>query len=116
MADQFVTVDEYIRSFPDDVQIILEKVRRTIRKAVPDAAEKISYQIPTLTLNGRYLVYFAGWKTHISVYPVPTADAALDRELEPYKAGKGTLKFPFANPIPYDLIARVATVLAGQQR
>lgn len=114
MADQFATIDDYIRSFPDDVQEILEEIRRTIRNAVPEAGEKISYQLPTITLDGKYLVYFAGWKHHISVYPLPEVDGAFERELAPYIAGKGTAKFPLDKPIPYDLIERLVALLVEQ--
>ena len=115
MAAQFATVEEYIGSFPGDVQDILREVRRTIRDAVPDAGERISYGIAAFTLGGRDLVYFAGWKKHISVYPVPTAEADLTRELAPYLAAKGTLKFPLGQPVPYPLIGRVAGALAQQR-
>lgn len=114
MADQFATIDDYIRSFPDDVQEILEEIRRTIRNAVPEAGEKISYQLPTITLDGKYLVYFAGWKHHISVYPLPEVDGAFERELAPYIASKGTAKFPLDKPIPYDLIERLVALLVEQ--
>jgi uncharacterized protein YdhG (YjbR/CyaY superfamily) len=85
---QFASVDEYIGSFPVDVQAILEEVRRTIRKAAPTAGETISYQIPTITLEGTALLYFAGWKHHISLYPAPTGDGALEHELAPYRSQK----------------------------
>jgi uncharacterized protein YdhG (YjbR/CyaY superfamily) len=110
------TIDEYIRTFPGDVQGVLEEVRRTIRNAVPTVDETISYGVPTFTLGGKYLVYFAGWKHHISVYPVPAGDATFEREIEPYRAGKGTLKFPLAGPIPYDVIERVVALLAQGRR
>jgi len=115
VADQFATIDDYIGSFPADVQILLEKVRRTIREAVPAADEAISYQIPAFVLNGKGVVYFAAWKHHLSLYPVPTADDAVARELAPYRAAKGTLRFPIGEPIPYDLIARLATLLSAQR-
>jgi uncharacterized protein YdhG (YjbR/CyaY superfamily) len=109
------TIDDYIETFPPDVQAILREVRRRIRSTVPTADETISYGIPTFTLGGRYLVYFAGWKHHISVYPVPTGDATFEREIDPFRAGKGTLKFPLDKPIPYELIER-ATALLVQDR
>jgi uncharacterized protein YdhG (YjbR/CyaY superfamily) len=112
VAAQFTTIDEYIGLFPEDVQLILGEIRRRIRKVVPGAGETISYQIPTMTLNGRHLVYFAAWKHHISVYPVPAADEAFERELAPYLAGKGTVRFPLGKPIPYDLIERLVALLA----
>lgn len=73
MREKPATVDEYIGSFPPEVQHILHEVRRTIRRAIPDAEEAISYGIPTVTLEGRYVAYFAGWKGHVSVYPYPNA-------------------------------------------
>ncbi len=115
MAAQFATVEEYIGSFPGDVQDILREVRSTIRGAVPEAGERISYGIAAFTLGGRDLVYFAGWKKHISVYPVPTEDADLTQELAPYLAARGTLKFLLGKPVPYPLIGRVAVVLARQR-
>lgn len=115
MAAQFATVEEYIGSFPVAVQDILREVRSTIQGAVPEAGERISYGIAAFTLGGRDLVYFAGWKNHISVYPVPTEDAGLTGELAPYLAAKGTLKFPLGQPVPYPLIGRVAVALAQQR-
>ena len=115
MTDTPATIDDYIGAFPADVQTILEEVRARLRSAVPTAVEGISYGIPVFTLDGRYLVYFAGWKHHISVYPLPEGDATLDEEMAPYVAGKGTLKFPLAEPIPYDLIERVAARLLEER-
>jgi Domain of unknown function (DU1801) len=88
MADKFATVDDYISSFPEDVQAVLEQVRRTIHSAVPRAGETIGYQIPTITLDGKYLVYFAGWKQHISLYPLPDMDEGLEREIAPTKRAR----------------------------
>lgn len=115
MADQFATIDGYIGSFPEDVQILLEEVRRTIRNAVPAADETISYQIPTITLNGRHLVHFAAWKHHIGLYPVPTADEAFEQELAPYRAARSTVRFPLRKPMPYDLIERLVALLVTQR-
>lgn len=106
------TIDDYIAAFPTDVQALLQKVRRTIRKAAPDAQEAISYRIPTFKLNGRYLIYFAGFKKHIGVYPVDAGGAEFDNELARYASGKATLKFPLDQPIPFDLIAKVVKVKA----
>jgi uncharacterized protein YdhG (YjbR/CyaY superfamily) len=113
MAVKFATIDEYIGSFPVEVQAVLEEVRRRIRGALPAAQEVIRYDIPTFRINGKNVVHFAGWKQHMSIYPVPAGDEALQREIEPYRAGKGTLKFPLDQPIPYRLIERVAALLAG---
>ena len=101
------TIDEYIATFPNDVQVVLKKIRQTIRKAAPKATESISYQMPTFKLNGKYLVYFAGWKNHIGFYPIPSAVKAFEKELMPYKRAKGSVQFPFDQPIPYDLIKKI---------
>lgn len=104
---RFGTMDEYIKTFPNDVQRILRKLRETIRKAAPGAEETISYQIPTFTLNGRSLVYFAAWRTHVSIYPIPTGTAGFRKELAPYKRGKGTVQFPLNRAVPYDLVREI---------
>jgi uncharacterized protein YdhG (YjbR/CyaY superfamily) len=113
---QFNTIDEYIESFPKDVQRILKKVRETIRKTAPEATETISYQIPTFKLDGKYLVYFAAWKTHIGMYPVPAGTEAFRKELAPYEDGKRTLRFPFDKPIPYDLVKKMVLLLIKENQ
>jgi uncharacterized protein YdhG (YjbR/CyaY superfamily) len=115
MAEKFVTVDGYIDSFPQDVQSVLREVRSTILKVVPAAGETISYQIPTVMLDGRSLVYFAAWKHHVSLYPIPPGDEAFERELAPYRASKGTVRFPLGEPLPYDLIERLLALLVEQR-
>jgi uncharacterized protein YdhG (YjbR/CyaY superfamily) len=112
---RFESVETYLASFPEEIQAILEQVRTTIRTAVPAAEETISYDIPTFKVGGKPVVYFAGWKHHVSVYPIPEADVALERELAPFRAAKGTLKFPLERPIPYELIGRAAGLLAAQR-
>lgn len=100
------TTDAYIRSFPKDMQTILEKIRQIIRKAAPETTETMSYNMPTFKLNGRYLIYFAGWKNHISLYPIPTSSGAFNKQVSQYIAGKGTIKFLLDKPIPYDLVKK----------
>ena len=100
-------IDDYIAGFPNDVQEILEKIRMTIRKAAPDAVETISYQIPTFTLKGTYLVYFAAYKKHIGLYPAPRGIEKFKKELSAYEGGKGTVRFPLNKPIPCALITRI---------
>jgi uncharacterized protein YdhG (YjbR/CyaY superfamily) len=102
----FKTIDEYISTFPPDVQEILEALRQTTRKAAPDAVEAISYRMPTFKLHGN-LVYFAAFKNHIGFYPVPSGIEAFAEELAPYRAGKGTIRFPMDQPIPFDLVTRI---------
>ena len=100
-------IDEYITGFPDEVQKILGKVRATIKKAAPKAEETISYQIPTFTLRGRYLIYFAGYKKHIGLYPAPTGVEKFKAAIAEYGSGKATLKFPLEKPIPFGLISNI---------
>jgi len=104
---QFKTIDDYIKIFPQDVESILERMRQTIRKAAPEAVESISYQMPTFKLNGKNLVYFAGYKNHIGFYPVPSGIRAFKKELSQYKTGKGSLQFPIDKPVPYDLVKKI---------
>ncbi|HJQ08834.1 MAG TPA: DUF1801 domain-containing protein [Candidatus Saccharimonadales bacterium] len=105
----YTSIDEYISAFPAEVQSILKKTRQTIQKALPDTTETISYQIPTFNLNGKYVVYFACWKHHIALYPIPTGDEAFQKAIAPYISGKGTVRFPLDKPIPYDLVEKIAT-------
>jgi uncharacterized protein YdhG (YjbR/CyaY superfamily) len=107
MKSKINSMDEYIGMFPEDIQTILQEVRRTIQAAAPEAGEKISYGIPTFTLNGKYLIYFAGWKHHISIYPIPTGSDVFNEEIAPYVSGKGTLKFPIDKPMPLKLITKI---------
>jgi uncharacterized protein YdhG (YjbR/CyaY superfamily) len=115
MPQKFATIDDYIHSFPEDVQPILREVRQAIRRAAPGAGEIISYQMPTFTLDGKALVYFAGWKRYVSFYPIPRVDEALEREIAPYRAEKSTLRFPLGKPIPYDLIERLVALHVKEQ-
>ena len=100
------SIDDYISGFPDDLQKVLERIRRTIRKAVPRAQEKISYKMPAFTLDGD-LIYFAAFKNHIGIFPPVRGDAKLNKELSRYRGEKGNLKFPLDEPIPYELIGRL---------
>lgn len=99
-------IDEYIAGFPNDIQKILEKIRKTIRKAAPDAEETIKYQMPTFTLKGN-LVHFAAFKKHIGLYPVPRGIEPFKNELSAYEGEKSTVRFPLDKPIPFDLITRI---------
>ena len=115
MAIKHATVDDYIASFPEDVRTILGEIRATMHAAVPDAGETISYDIPTITLDGRALVYFAGWKRHVSVYPLPDGDDGYEAALAPYRSGASTAKFPLGRPVPYELIADITRRLRDQR-
>jgi len=102
----FQTIDEYIKTFPTDVQSILERMRQVIRKAAPDAVEAISYQIPTFKLNGN-LVHFAAFKNHIGFYPTSSGVEAFKKEFSRYKWAKGSVQFPIGEPIPFDLVEAI---------
>ena len=100
------TIDEYIAGFPQPIQELLQQIRATIKQAAPDAAETITYQMPTFTLNGN-LVHFAAFRNHIGFYPVPSAIEKFKHELAPYASGKGSARFPLDQPMPFDLISRI---------
>lgn len=105
---KFETIDEYIKTFPKDVQTILGKIRKVIGKAAPDAVEGISYGLPAFTLNGKPLVYFGAWKKHIGFYATPAGNVAFKKELSVYQGAKGSVQFPLDEPMPYDLIEKIA--------
>jgi uncharacterized protein YdhG (YjbR/CyaY superfamily) len=107
------TIDQYIAGFPPDVRRRLKEIRGTIRKAAPAAEEAISYQIPTFRQHGN-LVHFAAFKNHIGVYPPIRGDAELEEAIAPYAGEKGNLRFPFDQPIPYDLIERITKLRVAQ--
>ena len=112
---RFTSVSEYIASKPKEARAALGRVRRAIRKAVPAATESLAYQMPAYTLNGVPVLYFAGWKEHYSLYPATDAlVAAFKRELEPYERSKGTIRLPLAEPVPVDLIERIARFRVDQ--
>jgi uncharacterized protein YdhG (YjbR/CyaY superfamily) len=100
------SIDDYIQTFPIEVQKKLQSIRKLIKKLAPEAEEKISYQIPTFYLNGN-LVHFAAFKSHIGFYPTPSGISSFEKELSKYKQGKGSVQFPLDRPIPMDLIARI---------
>jgi len=103
---KFDNIDDYIASFPHETQLILEKLRLTIRKAAPDAKETINYGIPTFTLKGN-LVHFAAFKNHVGFYPTPSGIEAFKKELSVYEGAKGSVKFPISELLPFDLIRKI---------
>ena len=105
----FGSVNEYIASQPAAARRVLKRVRGIIRKAVPEAEEVISYQIPTYKLHGRAVLSFAGWRDHYSLYGATgRVVAAFKDDLAPYELSKGTIRFPLSGPVPVKLIARIA--------
>jgi len=105
-SDKPKNIDEYISRFPEEVQIILEKIRKTIKDSAPEAEETISYQMPVFKLNG-ILVYFAAFKNHIGFYPTASPIIAFKEDLSPYKHSKGSIQFPIGKPIPFDLVKKI---------
>lgn len=114
MPQKFADVDDYLASLSAEARAVVQQIRETIHAAVPGSQETISYNIPTMTRDGRRYVHFSGWAKHVALYPVPEGDEALVAELQPYVSGQGTLKFLLSRPIPYPLIGRAAAALAGQ--
>lgn len=109
------TINEYIASFPKDIQKKLREIRSVIKASAPDAGEKISYAIPTFTVNGN-LVHFAAFKNHIGFYPDPKGIEAVKKELSKYEGGKGTVQFPLDKPLPIALIKKIVKFRAKQNR
>jgi uncharacterized protein YdhG (YjbR/CyaY superfamily) len=113
MPTDVTTIDQYIQEFPPEVKAILSELRSTIRQAAPQAAEKISYGVPTFYLNGN-LVHFAAFKHHIGFYPGPSGIAHFKKELAKYKSAKGSVQFPLDEPLPLQLIAKIVAFRVGE--
>jgi uncharacterized protein YdhG (YjbR/CyaY superfamily) len=105
--DKPKSTEEYISSFPKETQILLQDIRKTIKNAAPKAYELISYGMPAYKLNGKALVYFAGYKKHIGFYATPTGHSEFSEELSKYKQGKGSVQFPIGEPMPLNLITKI---------
>ena len=106
-SNKVENIDDYISDFPGETQKYLNEMRELIRKLAPDSVESISYAIPTFSLNEKYLVYFAGFKNHIGLYPTPVGMEAFKEELSNYKTGKGSVQFPLNKPLPIALITKI---------
>ncbi|MEY4530526.1 MAG: hypothetical protein RLZZ156_1247 [Deinococcota bacterium] len=109
-------ISAYIAAFPAEVQLILENIRSLIIEVAPEAEETISYQMPTFKLYGHYLVYFAAFKKHIGLYPMPDGIVEFKEELKQYQSGKGSVQFSLNQPIPYDLIRKIVLFRAQENR
>ena len=111
----FTNVDEYISAQPETAQGVLQRVRSTLRKALPGAEEVISYKIPAYRQHGEIVLYFAGWKQHYSLYPAGEhLVASFKDQLASYKVSKGTIRFPISEPVPMKLIERIAKFRANE--
>lgn len=111
----FTSVDEYIASFPEATQKLLQELRATIGAAAPEAKEKISYQIPTFALNGN-LLSFAAFKKHIGIYPIPEGTAEFQQQVAPYRAAKSSLHLPLDKPLPLELIKQLVQFRVAETR
>ncbi|AOP35925.1 hypothetical protein A0128_05265 [Leptospira tipperaryensis] len=103
---KFKTVDQYIESFPKEIQKILNEMRNLVRKSAPMAEEKISYNMPAFAYNGN-LVYFAAFKNHLGFYPTSSATKEFKKDLSPYKFSKGAIQFPLDKNLPKTLISKI---------
>jgi len=108
-------IDEYIRQFPEEVQVLLQEIRQLIKETAPEAEEKISYQMPTFFLDGN-LVHFAAYKNHIGFYPAPSGIEKFKQELSKYKSAKGSVQFPLNQPIPFDLIRKIVAFRVAENQ
>lgn len=107
-STSYTNIDEYIAGFDDQIQQKLTELRKFIKQRLPEGIEEtISYGIPTFKLNGKYVIYFAGYAKHISIYPIPPGPAEFEQKIAPYVKGRGTLQFPNSEPLPYALIEEV---------
>ena len=115
VAPQHTSVDDYIASFPDDVRPVLEAVRGAVVRAIPGVEESISYDMATFSMSGRYVLYVAGWKRHVSLHAVGVLPDALEADVAAFRSGSGTVKFPLRSPMPLALIERIAAEMASQR-
>ncbi|MCG6186167.1 iron chaperone [Maribellus maritimus] len=116
MKNKSESVDDYISEFPEDIQKILKRLRKTILEIAPKAEESISYGMPAYKTSGKPLVYFAGYKKHVGFYATPSGHAKFARELSQYKQGKGSVQFPLNQPIPFNLITRIVKLRVEENK
>lgn len=112
----YQSIDEYIGTFPDDIQSHLESMRQIIKSVIPGAIETISYQIPTFKINNKNIVHFSAYKKHIGLYPGPSAIEHFKEELSHYKWSKGAVQFPLDNPIPSELVKKIVIFRARENQ
>lgn len=102
----YQNIDQYIADYSDEVGEILNQIRSCIKEVAPEAQEVISYNMPAFK-QGKVLVYFAAFKNHIGFYALPSGNVAFQQELSKYKVGKGSIQFPFNQPMPFELIKQM---------
>lgn len=109
-------VDEYLEALAPDAREVLELARGAVHRAVPDAGETISYQMPTFTIGDTRFLHLAGWKRHLALYAVPELDGDLEAVVAPYRTTTATVQFPYRRGVPYELIGRIAAAIAEDHR
>jgi uncharacterized protein YdhG (YjbR/CyaY superfamily) len=109
VSNKPTSIEEYLETLPDDVRARVEQVRQIVDEMVPDGEGCISYAIPAVKLRGKIVVYYSGWKQHLSMYPIPPGSSRFEKLVSPYIAGKGTLKFPMSEPLPVHVIREVVS-------
>ncbi|MES2554748.1 MAG: DUF1801 domain-containing protein [Bacteroidota bacterium] len=114
MNTEIKTIEQYNAAFPEEIVERMEQIREIIHKQAPEAVESISYGMPAFKLNGKPLVYYAGYKHHIGFYATPTGHTEFAEELSKYKQGKGSVQFPLDEPLPLDLIQRIVIFRVGE--
>jgi uncharacterized protein YdhG (YjbR/CyaY superfamily) len=114
MKTELTSIDQYNAAFPEEVVQRMEQIRAIITQQAPEAVESISYGMPAFKLNGKPLVYYAGYKNHIGFYATPTGHSEFAEELSHYKQGKGSVQFPLTEPLPVDLIQRIVIFRIGE--
>jgi uncharacterized protein YdhG (YjbR/CyaY superfamily) len=116
MAVAPADIDEYFATFNPEVRAVLQSVREAIHAGVPGGEERIRYGMAAVMFGGRYAIHFAGWKRHVGLYPIPQFDGELEAEVAPFRSKKDTVNFPYAKPVPYDLITRMAAEIIRRRR
>lgn len=116
MKKGLTSMDEYIAACPEETHERLETIRAEIKRLAPDAKERISYQIAAFELNGKNIIHFAGWKKHISLYPIPAGSEAFMSAVSRYADGKGTVKFPLDEPLPMKLVTQIVKLHLAQNK
>ncbi|OPZ23678.1 MAG: hypothetical protein BWZ03_00424 [bacterium ADurb.BinA186] len=110
----FKTVDEYINAQPPKQKEILQKIRSLVKSIYPRSQEALGYAVASFKLNGKVLIYYASFKNHIGIYPVPKASGDLMKEIEKYQTGKGTMRFPLDEEMPYEFIEKIIKAREGE--
>jgi uncharacterized protein YdhG (YjbR/CyaY superfamily) len=110
MAPKPKNIDQYLEGLPSGTKKMLQQIRSTVKKTTPGVEEVISYSIPAFKFNKRVLLYFAGWRDHVSIYPVPKANATLQKQISRYQTGRGTLQFPLDKPLPVKFISKIVAL------